>query len=170
MELLPGEVPAGPRTLTSSDRVQQGKISKRPCKEQIQNFKSFFSCFYFLFAFIAWATTVTRLLFVFPIFSHLSPTCPNSSSNLKSLYDQNFSFDLHAFLSENETSFDRKGELIWRKPELVYGDLQSAFTHNTNVLISEVGPVAFLFESKTNPKASLFSAPEIMEASTCTFV
>ena len=58
------------------------------------------------------------------------------------IYELNFSFDLHVFISENETNFDHDSELIWKKFKLTYGDLQSAFNFNTNISISEVSQVS----------------------------
>ena len=66
------------------------------------------------------------------------PNACASRSNLKNLYEPNFLFDLHAYLSENETAFD-ESQPIWLKQKWVYGDAQWAFTLNTNVSTSEVG-------------------------------
>ena len=141
MDLLSGEVPAGPETRTSSSQIpdQQRKISKGPSEEKILKFKKAFFRFHLLIGFTGWAIVILYFLSPFFTGSFLPPTCPNLSRDLKNLYEQKFSFDLHAFISENETNFDSKSELIWRMPKLTYGDLQSTFSLNLNVSISEMG-------------------------------
>ena len=75
-------------------------------------------------------------------------TC--ATKDLRNIYDQNFSFDFHAFVSENEAEFNSDSELIWRMPNLTYGDLQSTFGLNVNVSISEVGPMTILLGINQN--------------------
>ena len=72
----------------------------------------------------------------------LPKSCPNKDEkgnrNWRNLYDENFRFDFHAFLAENETDIDLESELIWAKQNLIYGgDLQSIFTFSKNVSILE---------------------------------
>ena len=142
MELLSGEVPTGPDTPTNSNsvQVQQRQIRKRICIDYL----------FFLYIFISifgWARILSNLTSRFPQFNqYVSPNCPDpqkiGNEHLKNIYEQNFSFDLHVFISENETNFNHDGELIWKKSKLVYGDLQSASVGlNTNVSISEVSQV-----------------------------
>ena len=144
MELLPGEVPAEPEALKNQGRNKRKKLRKHFSKEDSKDFKSFkedFSDFYFLIGLFSWLFT----LFYYIInredscLTHLSLSCQNPG--LKNLYERNFLFDLHAFVSENETNFAQESELIWRKTELSYGDLQSVFSFSTNLSISEVGPL-----------------------------
>ena len=71
-------------------------------------------------------------------------TFPSSCSiNPFGLYGENFLFDFHALLRENETSFDHENDLIWTKSKLTYGDFQSAYRFSTNVSISEVSANSF---------------------------
>lgn len=164
MELLSGDVPAGPGTLTNSNQARQSEFSK----EKSQSFKYSFITFYYLLGLIGFMITVLNLLYRFPIGAHLSPVCPGLK-NLKNLYEQNFSFDLHVFISENETNLVQKSELVWKKAELAYGDLGKVYGFSTNLSISEVSTVEIFFdkwnpprgsslESKTKTKPLLFSA------------
>ena len=69
----------------------------------------------------------------------LPESCPNDQKDLKNMYEVNFPFDFHTFLSENETNLDPESQLIWTKRSLTYGDVQSSFSFSTNISISEVG-------------------------------
>lgn len=174
MELLPGDVPAGPRTQTNSNQVQieQRQNIKRPSQEQKLNFEEFFYVFNNFLGLISWFIT-------FWYFSHngsnVSPSCPDLMiKGEKYLYEQNFSFDLHAYISENETNFARAGGMVWSN--LTYGN-QSAFTSSTKVPISGVSlmsPLVIFFYNwilfETKPKCFLFSTPKTKAASTCTSV
>ena len=68
----------------------------------------------------------------------LPMTCPHSPTQSRSLYGENFSFDLHALLRGNETDLGQESEILWTKRGLTYGDLQSVHRFNTNVSIAEV--------------------------------
>ena len=55
-----------------------------------------------------------------------------------------FSFDLYAYVSENETSFENENQLVWVLKNLIYSQLKS--THRevqTYIPISEVSTVAY---------------------------
>lgn len=69
----------------------------------------------------------------------LPKSCPNEDKNLRNLYDLEFSFDLHVFLSESEENLNPESRLIWSKQNLIYGDVQSSFSFSTNISVSEVG-------------------------------
>ena len=143
-ELLSREVPAEPGTLPNKGQVQQKEFGKHPNKEQIWNFKEDFISFYSQIGGYSWTITLFYLICgsVSCFNEHLSPTCPCACKNNPiTIYYPNFSFDLHAFVSENETNYAQESELIWRKPELTYGDLQSVFSFSTNLSVSEVGPL-----------------------------
>ena len=146
MELFSGDFPAGSGTETNQAQVEQSRISKRTGKKQIKNFKKRFFWFYYLLGMTGWMFTLAFVLhcYVIPPPSHISRNCPDPKKDRKDIYDENFSFDLHAFVSENETNFDDKSELIWRKSKLAYGDFQSTFNFNTNVSISEVSLVSLV--------------------------
>lgn len=58
--------------------------------------------------------------------------------NSKNLYEPNFSFDFHAFLSENETNLDPVDTPIWLEQNLIYGDDRTVLSLSRNVSISEV--------------------------------
>ena len=133
------------RKSTSPTEVQPSQESKRPSEEEIENFEISTSQFHTKLGFIGWVVMV--LCWLSPCFtgSSIPKTC--ATKDLRNIYDQNFLFDFHAFISENETDFDPDRELIWRMPNLTYGDLQSAFRHNVNVSITEVGSVAILLET-----------------------
>ena len=68
----------------------------------------------------------------------LPASCPHLPFQVRSLYGENFSFDLHALLRENETGLDQESEILWTKRGLTYGDLQSVYRFTTNISISEV--------------------------------
>ena len=61
-----------------------------------------------------------------PFFYDVPESCQAKTKkeieNLKSLYITGFPFDFHAFLSENETSIDHEGGLVWTEKDLTYGD------------------------------------------------
>ena len=145
MESLPGEVSTGSETLTN----QQSEHRKLFSDEQTNDFTKSFLFFNKGFGGIGWSITVIYVLYTsFANPAHFSPTCPSSQfppGKQTHMYEQNFLFDLHAFVSENETKFDRERELVWSRRILTYGDLQSAITHNTNVSISRVGPLHWRF-------------------------
>lgn len=105
--------------------------------EEIHRFKISFILFHYLLANIGWWMVYDYWISGSFIVIPLPSTCAKVS-NLKNLYDQKFAFDLHVYLSENETTFD-KSQLIWQKQKLIYGDDQSVLTFNSKVLISEVG-------------------------------
>ena len=166
MEFVPGEVPTGPGAQTNSNqaKVEQSPIIKHRM-EQIDSFKIFFFSYNYLPGLIGWIITLAYVLFMYGRPPNLSPICPNTALT-KFMYGPNFLFDLHAFVSENETNFDQS-ELIWRKSKLTYGDLASAFSFETNVSISEVSLGAvlrMLFETKS----FIFRTPETRAASICT--
>lgn len=139
MELLSGEVPAEPGTPTNSNNAQQSQTCKIPET-------SLFFSLYLLLGLAGFMATFSNAISKHPSKPNLSPTCSydphNIRSEVKNIYEQNFLFDLHAFISENETNFDHDGELIWKKSKLIYGDLESAFNFNTNISISEVSRVS----------------------------
>ena len=142
IEPLPDDAPSGPGTLTNQAKVKQSQNTKRPSKEQKLNFKTFFFAFNYILGSISWSIT----LFYFNYTgSNVSSACPHRMNyGEKYLYEQNFSFDLHAFINDDETN------LIWNKSKLTYGDLQSTFRFNTKVPISEVSsmsPVVLLFDN-----------------------
>ena len=68
----------------------------------------------------------------------LPKSCPRSDFQSRNLYAEDFSFDFHAFLRENETSFEQESEPIWTERRLKYGDLQSVHRFSTNVSITKV--------------------------------
>ena len=79
-----------------------------------------------------------KSIIIIHIVPPLPASCPNSPSQSRSLYGENFSFDLHALLRENETDLGQESELLWTKRGLTYGDLQSVHRFTANVSISEV--------------------------------
>ena len=152
------------------------KSSKCFSMDQILNFKNPFLYFYAILGLAGWTVTFFNLISRLSENSHLSPTCPDSVKVLN-LYEWNFSFDLHVFVSEDELNYARESELVWRKPGLTYGDLRSIFNFRTNLSVSEVGsasPMVISFDKwilfETKPKSFLFSTPETMAASICTSV
>lgn len=136
---VPVEVPVGSLT----NQVQQSEFSISSKNDQIQNFKiesikTHFLAFNYLFGLIGWIYTI-RVLITLPVgSSSISPACYNTPVQ-SYMYQKNFSFDLHAFISENETNFFQENELVWRKSGWIFGDFRSVFSVNKNVSISEVG-------------------------------
>lgn len=96
-----------------------------------------FILFHFLVGLIGWYS-------IFQFFESPQPPscCPLPVSCLRSpkgLYTRDFSFDFHAFLSENETKFNQESQLIGRELDIAYGDNRSVLHISRNVSISEVG-------------------------------
>ena len=157
MELLSGEVPAEPGTNSNQTQVQQNQNITHPNKERILNFQIPFFLFYILLGLAGWVVTVFIFKTKHSEDSYVSPWCPElpkyGTDPRRNLYRCNFLFDLHAFVSENETSFAQESELVWRKSKLTYGDLRCAFRFSTNLSISEVSSMSplVLFFDKWNP-------------------
>ena len=158
-ELPPDEAPARPETMT--EQVQQSESRKPPNEEQKVVFAQFFFSFILNIGTISWVITLVYLLVsIFGKPPNVSQTCASSTiahfkqlitGHVKYRYEQNFSFDLHTFISEKKMNYDQEGDLIWKKQKLAYGDLDSAFSFETNVSISEVGLGAvfrMLFKTK----------------------
>ena len=120
-------------------------------EKAILTFKTVFCWFYWLIGFIGFISFVI-IIFYFnksirfdpkvittpEVVPPLPAFCLQLISQSRSLYDENFSFDLHALLRENETDLSQKSEILWTKRGLTYGDLQSVHRFTTNVSISEV--------------------------------
>lgn len=58
--------------------------------------------------------------------------------NLLNPYADGFFFDLYAFVSENETSFQSESELVWLEKNLIYGADSPSRELQTRIAISEV--------------------------------
>lgn len=110
--------------------------NKNHSVEEIKKFKRSFFRFHFLIVLICLSTVLVYWLSLPEI--PLPSTC-EKGLNLKNLYDEHLLFDLHAYLSENETTFDSESQLIWRKQRLAYGDAQTVLAFNTKISISKVG-------------------------------
>lgn len=61
----------------------------------------------------------------------------NEPRNVFNPYADGFSFDVYAFVSESETSFEREGKPIWME-KLTYGAASSFRELQTRIVISEV--------------------------------
>lgn len=160
-ELLSVEVSTKPVSLKNSspNQVQQVQISKCYDDEEIKNFKASFGQFHGILGTIGWAV----MAFCFLSSQFTGPSIPSTcaSKDLRNIYDQKFTFDFHAFISENETDFDEEKELVWRMPKLTYGDLQSTFSLSMNVSISEVCRLGCFLESiETKPEPTLSAYSE----------
>ena len=135
MKLLSGEVvPTGPGTPTNSNSVQVQQIKTIGVLGFVPHLLISVFCWFVIFMSLISRSDMGG-------FKRLSTTSPeynvtNIGGRFPNIYEQNFSFDLHVFISENETNLARESELVWKKSKLTYGDLQSVF--NKNVSISEV--------------------------------
>ena len=129
---------------TSSEcELVAGLEKKRKCRslKAIEIYRDVFLLFYWLIGFISFAISIYVFVLNLPhseVLPSLPSSCPNSPFQSRSLYSENFSFDLHALLQENETDVDQESELLWTKRGLTYGDLQSVHRFTTNVSIPEV--------------------------------
>ena len=119
MGINSGEIVPSPGCLKNSDqsRVQPNEFSKPPRNQIEYLFNAFLFLFNFVLGVIGWAIVLGYVLFMSrpSAGSYISPAC-SSSVFTKNMYNQNFSFDLHVFVSGNETNFAEGSELIWRMP------------------------------------------------------
>ena len=128
---------------SSESELVAGPEKKRKCRsvEEGKNYMGRFFLFWWLTTWISFIIVIynsSQSIFPPKLIPPLPASCPNSPSQSRSLYSENFSFDLHALLRENQTDLDQESELLWTKRGLTYGDLQSVHRFTTNVSISEV--------------------------------
>ena len=109
-------------------------------EEVIFRFQKSFSCFYMFVSIVCYGILIW--CFKSPGFFEPSDASSCGDANKKireNLYEVGFSFDVHVFLSANESAIDPESQSIWTIRNLTYWDNdQRVFDFHTNVSISEV--------------------------------
>ena len=125
---------------SSESKLVAGLEKKRKCRS-VEEGKNYIKGVFLFWCLTAWISFIIVLNSSHPPHKAIPPvpsSCSHSLSKSRSLYGENFPFDLHALLRENETDLEQESEILWTKRGLTYGDLQSVHRFITNVSIPEV--------------------------------